>query len=632
MRSMKTNRTRIIASAALTAFLAGCGGTHSASTVPAVSPGAAQPAAGLASAVFRIQIPQRTTAGATRAPRYVSPATQSLAVLVTPSGAKPGPSQIFNLTTTSPNCTGAPLTCTITIDAAVGSDTFDFTAYDGTNATGNKLSHSTLTQTILAGTQNTVNAVLGGIVASLSFASTPWTTVFAEGSTATQTYTITAKDASGNTIIGAYDQPVAVKTFDPTTLGTSAAVTLSASQFTANGDTVTATYSGAPLPQGATLDFAVGPTVLTTATIAAFPPLLPTSFTPKSLDGQLGADGPLKLVAWYDAQDLSTMTLGPSNVVRLIKDKSGNATPHDLSASGNGGPTFNPTGGPGGRGVLDFVGGECLGPQLTGFPTNSDYTLLVMVQAHPNQVGAANVISGGFTGPGGHVFWFDDGMNHLTLGRAAGSLPSNVYTATVATAPPPGSFLAEGAYANAIHMGSVSQTLPGTAPAALADTSGGVIEIGGTASVGDVVKATINATTVTYTVTASDVAAANPAAAIASNFANALNASPAHTTINASVNTTIAAGQIFVTLTGGATVTTFSAGPTGGTGTTADVTVSDTSDPTFALNCYDSHPDSSKDNHIEEAAIYSGLLTATQRTQLRTYFNRKWAQGYIGTY
>lgn len=639
---MKMNRTRIFASAALTAFLTGCGGTHSASTVPAVSPGAAQPAAaGLASAVFRIQIPPRTTASTTRAPRYVSPATQSLAVFVTPSGAKPGPAQIFNLTPTSPNCTGAPLTCTITIDAAVGSDTFDFTAYDGTNATGNKLSHSTLTQTIVAGTQNTVNAVMGGIVASFSITA-PWTTVFAEGSTATQTYTITAKDASGNTIIGAYDQPVTVTTFDPTTASASAIVTLSANQFTANGDTVKATYSGAAAPQGATLDFTAGTTVLATATIAAFPVSLPTTFTPKTLDGQPGANGPLKVVAWYDAQDLSTMTLGPSHVVMVLRDKSGNVPSRDLTASGNGGPTYSPNGGPGGRSVIDFLSGRCLGPQMSGFPTSSDYTLLVMLQAHPTQAGYANIISGGFNNTGGgHLFWYDNFTNHLTLGRAAGSYPSNIFTATDPNGPPPTSYLAEGGYANAIHMASVSQTLPGTTPVATPDITSGVIEISGSPVAGDIVRATINATTVTYTVTAADVAAATQTApfasfaAIAAGLANAINAAtPLNSIVKASVDTTgNAPGQVFVTLVGSTTPTVFSASPSTGTTTTADATVSDnTSDPTFGLNCYDSHLDSSQDNHIEEAVIYSGQLTAAQRAQLRTYFNRKWAQGYLGAY
>jgi hypothetical protein len=623
---MKTLRSSSpLAIAALTALLAGCGGGgHSSSTIPAVTQHAGTPS----SVTFKLQIPAKTGSATTRSPRYISSATQSLAVIVTPSGGTAAAAQNFNLTSTSPNCTGAPLVCTIAIDAPTGADTFDFTAYDGLNATGNKLSHSAVQFTVLSGKANTIAAVLGGVVASFSFGTTPWTVVFPEGAIGTAAYTIKALDAGGQTIIGPYDQPLLVAAIDPNTTGASGAVTLSASQFAQNGDTVTATYSGVAAPQGATLNFTLGTKTIATATIAAFPSSLPANWTPKLLDNSPGANGTtLRLVGWYDAQDRSTMTFA-GNLVKQLNDKSGHTTALNLVAAPGGEPTYDPTGGAGGRSSLDFASGKCL-PSNTGFPTTTsdsnhgDYTLLAMVL--PSNASVNNIISGGYPAvPDGHLFWFNDINGTLSMSTASNGRAANHNLEYAVSSITPGgqSFLVEGDYDQSIHMGSVWQNAT-----ANPDYSGGDIYLGGPFAAGNTVSVSIKpvnaltATTVTYTETLTDTSAST-----ATGIATLINADPTlKTIVKATVDPLNLPDQVLVQQLSPGSVTGFDA-----TGTGVDVKIPDNTDASFALNCYGGHLDSSQNNHIEEAIIFSGLLTPAQRTQVRTFINRKWNQGYNG--
>ncbi|HYZ17043.1 MAG TPA: hypothetical protein VE591_11600, partial [Candidatus Acidoferrum sp.] len=112
---------------------------------------------------FRITIPARSTSGSGRSPRYVSASTQSIVIVVN-GGAK----QVVDLSANASNCsnTSSGRTCSVPITAPTGPDTFDFTAYDQSNGTGNILSHSSVPQTITPGVANTVNVTLGGTVAS----------------------------------------------------------------------------------------------------------------------------------------------------------------------------------------------------------------------------------------------------------------------------------------------------------------------------------------------------------------------------------------------------------------------------------------------------------------------------------
>jgi len=94
------------------------------------------------------------------------------------------------------NCT---TTCSGTVSAPVGSDTFTVNLYDATNGTGSLLSTGTLTQTIVAGQANSVNVTFNGVVASLAVAIA---NVVSPGTAGSVGVTVNALDADGNTIVG----------------------------------------------------------------------------------------------------------------------------------------------------------------------------------------------------------------------------------------------------------------------------------------------------------------------------------------------------------------------------------------------------------------------------------------------
>jgi len=155
---------------------------------------------------------------------YISAATQSIAIAVTPQGG--GTTQNFNadLTTASnPNCTEtlvSPLTCTITISLPAGSYTGTFTTYDGllsggnapTNPpTGNELSaDQNVPFTFNLGTANSVNVTLYGLPTAVTILpiDAELTGNAATGFTAYTTFTSTkvevlGLDADKNVILGA---------------------------------------------------------------------------------------------------------------------------------------------------------------------------------------------------------------------------------------------------------------------------------------------------------------------------------------------------------------------------------------------------------------------------------------------
>ena len=186
--------TRIYATAAIAALTAGCGGSAHGVLPQQPVPVASQPAQSAKSAyvAFEIAIPSaKANSSAKRRLAYVSAATQSATIAVTRSGS--GASS-----PTTINCNTATLTCSGTIVAPVGSDTFAAHLYTGTNGNGNLLSTGSVTQTIVANQANNVNVTFNGVVASLAI-SIPTITPGTQGSAVV---TVNAMDASGNTIVG----------------------------------------------------------------------------------------------------------------------------------------------------------------------------------------------------------------------------------------------------------------------------------------------------------------------------------------------------------------------------------------------------------------------------------------------
>ncbi len=200
------------------ALFAGCGGTHAAT--PPTAPGASAAPAKTATATLRVVIPKTTAASATkRAPKYISPATQSIAVAFTPAGGGAPLTFNQNLTTAAnPNCTASltsSLICQVTFALSAGSYTAAFTTYDGllsgTTPTGNVLSaNQIMPVTLVLGQANAINVTLNGVPTSavvLPQMSPRLTVTGTNAFTLTscfpsQTVTVLGLDADGNVIVG----------------------------------------------------------------------------------------------------------------------------------------------------------------------------------------------------------------------------------------------------------------------------------------------------------------------------------------------------------------------------------------------------------------------------------------------
>ena len=148
---------------ALATGMAACGGGGhggGSSLVPPVAP--VHPVSQSVPVKFTFTVPSKSVS-AKRRPETISPLTQSLGVTV-----NSGTQQIFNATPTTNGCqaTEGGTLCTVTIDAAVGSDSFDVSTYSGTNATGTILDTTSFTSTIVQDTTNTLNITLGPVVST----------------------------------------------------------------------------------------------------------------------------------------------------------------------------------------------------------------------------------------------------------------------------------------------------------------------------------------------------------------------------------------------------------------------------------------------------------------------------------
>jgi hypothetical protein len=203
------------------------------------------PAGPAQSVTLTIRVPAGASSASavSRRPLYVSPNTQSVAIAV--NGGTPA---IVNIAPTAPNCTvgAGALTCTATVSAPVGTDTFAETTYSAPNAGGSVLSSGTTSAAIIAGRANTVSLTLNGVIAALSLGlsnSRP-----PQGTAATIALTVNFTDASGASIIGSdpFTTPVTLTDSD-----TSGATTLSKTTLKSPADAaaLTIAYSGGVLTQ-----------------------------------------------------------------------------------------------------------------------------------------------------------------------------------------------------------------------------------------------------------------------------------------------------------------------------------------------------------------------------------------------
>jgi hypothetical protein len=211
-------------------FLTACGGGGGGNqTTPSVTHSAS------ASVTFTIQVPTKTGASLRRVPNYVSAATKSATLSVSPAGGPAGP-------TVAVTCTSV---CQGTVSAPVGSDTFAVNLYGTTNESGPVLSTGTGTQTIVADVANSINLTFNGVVASLS--QVAFAAGVAYGTSSTPGIALTVRDPAGDTIVGPGSYVDANGNPFPITLtnyDASGATALSETRVTSPSDTITMSYNG----------------------------------------------------------------------------------------------------------------------------------------------------------------------------------------------------------------------------------------------------------------------------------------------------------------------------------------------------------------------------------------------------
>jgi hypothetical protein len=236
---------------ALALLIAGCGGDAAGgggASMTAPAPVSQTARRHGVSGEVRILIPPARKLRHRRHPAYVSPSTQSLTVTINTQTP-------VTFDVAVPPCTsvaGGGLSCTFTLSAPVGNDTFAVSLYDGANATGTLLGAGSQTMNVTSGgfgPSIAIVPVTGSLVVHLADANvTPRVA-------STTTMTVNERDPDGNTISGSYPHAIALAS-------TNAAVTISPSQVTASGQPVTVTYSGSTMMYG-------GPSISASTTGAA---------------------------------------------------------------------------------------------------------------------------------------------------------------------------------------------------------------------------------------------------------------------------------------------------------------------------------------------------------------------------
>lgn len=230
-------RVAVFVLCVVAAALAGCGGGGSSSSMMPASGGSKNER--IAQATLRIVIPQKTGPNGKRRPAYISPSTTQLVWRL--DGVL---QSTVALSTSNPECSGSPVTCTVPFYVSPGYHTFSFTLED---SLGNALSAASVVATTLtAGQANTLSVTLGGIAASFSVTSSEGSTFTPQSSTVYGkipiTLVIDPLDADGNYIVGTGAVAVTA-TLSP---NPSASPPLASATLTSSGSntyTLTSTYS-----------------------------------------------------------------------------------------------------------------------------------------------------------------------------------------------------------------------------------------------------------------------------------------------------------------------------------------------------------------------------------------------------
>ncbi len=261
-----------ISAVALALAIAGCGGGGAPSSLPPPSGGGASLERSNAAMTFHFP-PPSTTASSARSPRYLSVNTKSVVITITAvNGTPPSPAIPPTTLAVAPgqgSCTALTaqgFSCTATVGALGGDDTFLIQAYSGANGTGSLLSSGSVTVAVASSGTTTVTTplVLSGNATSFAVASpspNPAIGVAVSGSGVTLypiadgaphsiTVTVAMLDASNSEIVGPIASPIPVAVSGSGISLTSSAfasgttnIVQSPAQITA---TLTASYTGQP--------------------------------------------------------------------------------------------------------------------------------------------------------------------------------------------------------------------------------------------------------------------------------------------------------------------------------------------------------------------------------------------------
>jgi hypothetical protein len=304
----------------------GCGG--SVSSVPV-----SQPSQSLASTQFIFSQPNIVTPASTgRRPLYVTNAVASVKIALTSANGSAPPANLT--TTTTSNITVANCPCTVAGPSVpAGTDGFTLTAYD---AASNVISTATPTLKIVASQTNTETITLNGV--PVSFRVTPPSATAGTAFATPQAISVTALDADGNTIMGAYANPVTLTNGDSsgaTTLATSGADSPGTNQLLSSSDAATLAYTGLainPITIGASATGA-------TAGNGSFAPVLQPVATNASAGvftlAFLGTTHTATLTAseagWTNAPFNKPLTVTQSSSCNGVATVSGTTSPYTVS-------------------------------------------------------------------------------------------------------------------------------------------------------------------------------------------------------------------------------------------------------------------------------------------------------------
>lgn len=237
----------LLASAMLAACGGGANGLDGSSVTPSMRAVAAR-----GKARIRIRIPHRlqlvplpiplSKQRAHVRPRYVSPSTQSMTVVVA-GGAVP--TQTYNLTPASSSCStsAGELTCSETAFFPPGQQTITIALYDQQNGSGHQLSTASEEVTIATGAVTNVSVTLNGVPSTAKVLLNGSASLnIPQGTPTSIPASVTAYDADNNIIMtpGSYSAPVTLSDSDG-----SGATMLSTTSVTAPGANITLSYNGA---------------------------------------------------------------------------------------------------------------------------------------------------------------------------------------------------------------------------------------------------------------------------------------------------------------------------------------------------------------------------------------------------